>query len=94
MFSGLMFQAEVSRNRTESAILKEAFGPLLKAFEFSHIAQKKFWCLVFKIGYVSILLSISPESKAPVYGWEEIFSTRECKSSTNLPFAHKIWGVF
>lgn len=94
MFSGFMFQAEVNRNRTESAILKEAFGPPLKAFESSHIAQKKCWVLVFKMGYVSILLSVSPESKTPVYGWEEILSTCECRSSSDLPFGHKICGVF
>lgn len=46
------------------------------------------------MGYVTILLSVSSESKAPVYGWEEIFSTHECKSSPNLPFGQKIQGVF
>lgn len=89
-FSGFMFQAEVNGSRTESAIVKEAFGAPLKAFEFPRIAQKKSWSLVFKMGYVSILLSVPPESKAPVYGCKEILSTCECRSSPNLPFGHKI----
>lgn len=50
VFAGYMFQAELNRNRTESAILKEAFGPPLKAFEFFSHCSEEILVFSFKNG--------------------------------------------